>query len=365
MATFWGVSNVPGDTADFMTTTTMSNTIRAELSKEVLKAAIPEMIFRRYVSKFADFTQNKGGYVLVYKRLNLPQNFTWGDVNETDPLPAYQLNYSRYTVPVSERGKQFPLTERAALMSNLDLEAEIKETASAFLTMAIETDLLSRALMYLDILGIADVGNSVNVTVGKTLAPTQQFNNTGETGTTAITINQVTYDTVLGTIDSKTPQTLTLQHILGFSAQLQKRYVPSWDGRGYGRYVILMNREARDRLITDPNVLTMLTRLQSSEYVQDGYLGSLYGQEIVVDENNIIDTVAGTYSPVLQGKAICIFLGHDAIREAIAKPESILGPEVADYGRRKGFAVQTYRGEAPVWFASVDPLGGGGILVGA
>lgn len=365
MATFWGMSNVPGDIADFMTSSNMSGVIRAELSKEVLKAAVPDMIFRRYVSKFADFTQNKGGYVTVYKRLNLPQNFTWTDVNESDPLPAYQLNYTRYTVPVSERGRQFPLTERASLMSNIDLEAEIKETASAFLVMAIETDILSRGLMYLDILGIADTGNAVTTSVGKTLAPTKTFNNTGEPGATSITITQATYDTVLGTIDGVAPQPLTLGHILEFSAELQKRYVPSWDGRGYGRYVVIMNRQARDRLITDPNVLTMLTRLQSSEYVQDGYIGSLYGQEIVVDNNNIIDTVTGGYSSVLQGKAICIFLGHDALREAIAKPEGILGPEVADYGRRKGFAVQTYRGEAPVWFASVDPIGGGGVLVGA
>ncbi len=196
------------------------------LNIEILKDALPRMIFRRYVSKFVDFTKSKCDKVLVYKRFNLPQDFTWGDVNENDPLPSHKSEYKK-NIQVSEIVEQFPLTERAKLMSNIDLEAKIKEKASEILRETIETDLLSRALFYLDILGIADTNGLITPFIGQSLAPTQKFNNTGESGATPITITQVKYDTTAGTINGKTPQQLTLQHILSFSAYLQSKYVPS------------------------------------------------------------------------------------------------------------------------------------------
>lgn len=368
MAIFWNtVANATQssftDTEFFSTTDTTAIT-RAEISKTIMKKSFAESQFRKYVSKITDFGANKSSYFIIPKKMTRDDTVLWTkEIGEFDPLPSLSMNYKQFDVSVDERGAQFPFTERVKIFSNYDVEAEIKEQAGNSIIASVERDLLLNAFAYLDLLGIVDSANSGKpyIAVGKTLAPTKTFSS----NTTAITVTQVTYDTTAHTIEGKTVGNMTMNDVLAFAKALADNYTPSYSGSGFGDYLVICNKQAVNRLMQDQTFFTAITRFQDKEKLYSGYLGSFYGQEFVEDKGKLIDRLLCTINPELSGKAICIFLGKDAIKEAIVKPEQVLPLQKADFGRFMSYAIQTYRGETPMWFASSEGQGSGGILVGA
>jgi len=360
---FWGDVGAAGSFADtdFISYGTEAQPlVQAKMSKNIMKKLLPRMVFRPYASKITDFNSRQSDYFILPKKLTDPIADTWGEVNEFDPLPTGSLGYGRMDIAVSERGKAWRFTERAKLLANYDIEAEITAHAKDIIPASVDKDLLMNAMVYLDIVGIADAGGATTTVVGKSLAPTKTFAN----NTTPVTVTQVTYDATAGTIEGVVPQTLTMAHIRDFIDDLIAQKVPSRDGNGYGHYTVIMNKKAYNRIVTDPEWREMV-RYTQPQRAFDGYVGTFEGQEFVLDESLFIDRFVSTIDPLLNGKAILIFLGKDAFAEAVIKPEQILKGTPQDFGRYQAYAVNTYRGESPLWFASVDGQGGGGILVGA
>ena len=367
MAIFWNTVATPTqssftDTEFFSATTEGQPLTRAEISKTIMKEVLPEAQFRKYVGKITDFGANKSSYFIIPKKLTRDDTVVWnGGLGEFDPLPSLSMNYKQFDVSVDERGAQFPFTERVKLFSNYDIEAEIKEQAGNSITASIERDLVMNAYAYLDILGVVDNANPGKpaVFLGKSLAPNKTFSS----NTNAITINQVSYGA--NSIEGTTIGTLTMNDVLVFAKALSDNYTPSYSGSGFGDYLVICNKQAVSRLMQDPVFFTAITRFQDKEKLYAGYIGSFYGQEFVEDKGKWIDRLITSINPALNGKAICIFLGKDAIKEAIIKPEQVLPLQKADFGRYMSYAIHTYRGETPMWFASVEGQGAGGILVGA
>jgi len=220
------------------------------------------------------------------------------------------------------------------------------------------------AFVYLDVLGITQAGGDVYHETGKTLATSKDFMRDVDGIFTPISITQVTYDTTLHTIAGKTPSNLTMSHILRFAQILHDLNVPSYTGDGYGTYLVIINKQAENRLMTDPVFFQAVTYSGDVEKLYKGYIGSFYGQEFVRDEGKYIDKFICALNSELQGKAICIFLGKQPVVEAVIRPEAVYEERPMDYGRYKGMAIRTYRGESPTWFsAEGQPVGG--ILVGA
>lgn len=365
MSIFWSSTTTPAvasfDDANFFSFTTEGQPIsRAELSKTILKKVLPEAMFRRYVSKITDFGQGKSDHILMTKKLTHDYSEVWSTVAEFDPLPLGTMNYCRYDIAVEERGKQFPFTERVKLFSNYDIEAEIREQAGNSIIASIERDLLMNAFIYLDVLGICDANDAITVSTGKSLAPTRSFG----VNSTTITVQQATVDPATGSIEGTVPAPLTMKHVLNFAQALSALNTPSYTGNGFGDYLVIVNAQARNRLLTDETFFTATTRFQDKERIYEGYIGTFYGQEFVEDKGKWIDRLVYNLNPAYRGKAICIFLGKDAIKEAIVKPEQILPLQKADFGRFMSYAIQTYRGEAPIWFSS-EGQASGGVLIGA
>jgi hypothetical protein len=358
MAVFWSTVATPSQssfTSDvFLDTGDTKPITRAEMSKEIMKRVMPEMTFRKYVSKYTDFGQNKANYFIMVKRQTRGDDTLWtGNLGEFDPLPEQSMSWKQFDVQVDERGMKFPFTQRAKIFSNFDVVAEVREQVSDSIVASIERDLIVNAFGYLDVLGLNTSDNGLTVQTGKTVLPTKTFAN----NTQPITIQQQ------DTSNTKFAS-LSMNTILNFAKALQDLYTPSYNGNGFGDYLVILNKQAENELLQDPVFYTAVTRFQDKEKLYTGYIGSFYGQEFVLDKGKWIDRFICSAQSSLQGKAVAIFLSKDAVREAIVMPEQVLPMEKADFGRYMAIAVQTYRGETPTWF-SVEGQPAGGILIGA
>jgi hypothetical protein len=357
MAVFWNTIGTPTQssfTSDvFLDTGDTAPITRAEMSKEIMKKVMPEATFRKFVSKFTDFGQNKSSYFIMVKRQTRGDDTLWtGNLGEFDPLPEQTMSWKQFDVQVDERGMKIPFTQRAKIFSNFDIITEVREQVSDSIVASIERDLIVNAFGYLDVLGL-NTTSGLTVQTGKTVLPTKTFS----TNTVPITVSNV--DT-----SSTAFAPLTMNTILNFAKALQDLYTPSYNGNGFGDYLVIVNKQAENELLQDPVFYNAITRFQDKEKLYSGYIGTFYGQEFILDRGKWIDRFICTAQPSLQGKAVAIFLSKDAIREAIIMPEQVLPMEKADFGRYMAIAVLTYRGETPTWF-SVEGQPAGGILIGA
>jgi hypothetical protein len=327
---------------------------RSEMSKELLKKVMPEATFRRYVSKFTDFGKQQGKYLIIPKKLTRGTDTLWqGNIGEFDPLPTQSISYKTSDISVDERGLQFPITLHAQIFTNFDIVSEVREQLSDSIIASLERDLIVNAFGYLDVLGLYTSDNGLQVITGKSVFPDKTFSQ----NTTPITIKQ--YD-----VSQTKFANLTLDAILNFAHALTDLNVPSYDGKGFGNYLVIINHQAELRLMSDPDFKTMVSRLGDSDRIYNGYVGRFYGQDIILDKGKWIDMFFSQAQSSLQGKAIAIFLSRDAVREAIVMPEQVLAPEYADFKRYMSVAVHTIRGEMPTWF-SVEGQPVGGVLIGA
>ena len=357
MPVFWSTVATPTQssfTSDvFLDTGDTAPITRAEMSKEIMKKVMPEATFRKFVSKFTDFGQNKSSYFIMVKRQTRGDDTLWkGNLGEFEPLPEQSMSWKQFDVAVDERGMKIPFTQRARIFSNFDIVAEVREQVSDSIIASIERDLVVNAFGYLDVLGL-NTTTGLTVQTGKTVLPTKTFSN----NTTPITVSNVDVSTT-----AFAP--LTMNAVLNFAKALQDLYTPSYNGNGFGDYLVILNKQAENELLQDQVFYTAITRFQDKEKLYTGYIGSFYGQEFVLDKGKWIDRFICSAQPSLQGKAVAIFLSKDAIREAIVMPEQVLPMEQADFGRYMAIAIQTYRGETPTWF-SVEGQPAGGILIGA
>jgi hypothetical protein len=357
MAVFWSTVATPTQSSFnstvFLDTGDAAPITRAEMSKEIMKKVMPEATFRKFVSKFTDFGQNKSSYFIMVKKNTRGVDTLWtGNLGEFDPLPEQSMSWKQFDVQVDERGMKIPFTQRAKIFSNFDIVAEVREQVSDSIVASIERDLVVNAFGYLDVLGL-NTSTGLTVQTGKTVLPTKTFSN----NTTPITVSNVD-------VSSTTFAPLTMNTILAFAKALQDLYTPSYNGNGYGDYLVILNKQAENELLQDPVFYNAVTRFQDKEKLYTGYIGSFYGQEFVLDKGKWIDRFICSAQTSLQGKAVAIFLSKDAIREAIVMPEQVLPMEKADFGRYMAIAVLTYRGETPTWF-SVEGQPAGGILIGA
>ena len=368
---FWGDLGTEGVGSNISATNFYDTTdaraqgvIRTELSKDLWKITFAYSNFRRYVDKITGFSEKMSDKFMVPKDLFRPEDALWNEVGEFEALPDFNLNFGRFLIQIAERGKQFRHTERADLFSFIDIEGLAREKFSQIGVASIERDLLMNAFVYLDVLGITQAGGDVYHETGKTLATSKDFMRDVDGIFTPISITQVTYDTTGHTIAGKTPSNLTMSHILKFAQILHDLNVPSYTGDGYGTYLVIINKQAENRLMTDPVFFQAVTYSGDVEKLYKGYIGSFYGQEFVRDEGKYIDKFICSLNNELRGKAICIFLGKQPVVEAVIRPEVVYEERPMDYGRYKGMAIRTYRGESPTWFsAEGQPVGG--ILVGA
>lgn len=353
---------------------------RAEVSREVLKHAAPEQFWRTYTSKDLEWrVPPKSGLqtMRIKAKSNAHSaNFKWKEVGELEPLPNAQIEFKEMVIQVTERGKAFPWTERTELATAIDVAAVVKEFAKDVIIVNINRD-LARMFLYLDILAICRSGANVGtnkIVEGKSLLKTRQFNN-GH-----ITVSQASIDTNLGTIEGEALGKLTMENILNLVTYLSSSMkVPSRSGKGWGTYTIIINEKAYANLISDP-VFRDGVKYGDPARLFGGTIGTFYGQEFVKDTSGMINLILADFEEVkntgdtdaqaqakanfLKDKAIAILISNDPVAESVLLPEQVTNVETNPYYRQRSAAIRTYRGETPTWFASVDGVGAGAVMIG-
>jgi len=356
MAIFWDAVVPDGSSgfssSYFMYTGTTTPITRAEMSKEIMKKVAPETTFRKYVSKVTDFGQNKANYLIIPKRNTGYTDTLWTqNLSEFQALPTQNMSWHTIDISVNERGMQIPFTQRAKIFTNFDIITEVREQVADSMVASVEHDLLMNAFGYIDVLGL-NTTSGLQVMTQSTVLPSATF-----------ATNTANYSVTNVSTTSTTFAPISMTTILSFAQALENLYTPSYNGQGYGQYLILLNRQAQNELMQDPVFYNAVTRFQDRERLYAGYIGTFYGQEFVLDKGKWIDKY---FLPTagLTGKAVAIFLAKDSIKEAIVMPEQVLPMETADFGRFMSIGIDTYRGEMPIWF-SVEGQPAGGILITA
>lgn len=346
--------------SEFFSFTTEGQPIsRASLSKTIMKKVTPEVHWRKFTAKLTDFTKGMSDHMIIPKKTIRDDEIFWKPIpNEFDTLDNATFGYKKFTIGVEERAIRFPFTQRAKLFSNYDIEAEIVAQAKSSIIASIERDLVANGFLYLDILGVCTTDNKVGVVTGKSLLPTKQFS----TNDTPITISQASVTNT--SVEGISLAPMTMGHIIAFAQALSDLYTPSYSGNGFGNYVVILNSQAYNELLTDERFFQVVSYGGDPERIYSGYLGQFYGQEFILDKSKFLDRILSNTNQNLRGKAVAVFLSKDAVYEAIALPEQVLPIEKADHGRFMAYAIQTYRGESPMWFASADGQGSGGVLIG-
>lgn len=134
---------------------------------------------------------------------------------------------------------------------------------------------------------------------------------------------------------------LTYNHIIEVVDSMKERNIPTFDGENY-------------LCISHPSTFTKLRKdlVSVNQYTESGYgkilngeIGKFGGMRFIEQTNvgKVTATNAGS------GVGWAVFLGGEAMIEAIAVPEQIIEKEVTDYGRSLGLAWYMIAGYTPAF----------------
>lgn len=230
---------------------------------------------------------------------------------ETATIPSSNFTVTLGTLTVTEFGNSIPLTRKVKELSQPDVEDIIRN--------ALANDMAKTIDQY--------IYNQVKTTP-------LVFQQSAGTDTA----NIVLYTNGTGTQTNATA--LTYQHVINIVDTLKERNVPAFDGEDY---VAIGHPTAFSALRTN---LVSVNQYTETGYkkVLNGEIGRFGGVRFVEQTHwsKVTPTTAAAMSQV-------VFVGGEAIIEAIAVPEQVIEKEVTDYGRSLGLAWYLIAGYGMAW----------------
>jgi len=320
-----------------------------QLSRELLRRAKPDWIYRKYVNKVTDYGRGQGEYILFNRFLN-DYRERWTVLNEFDAVPNHNISVKRFSIRVAEKGGAFPLTERLQLMATFDPKAIIDQYLRDYTTSNIDQDILFNSLVYSDIWVKKTTGGLV-IEEGK-----------GLTDKTFATDSGAPISVTAVNVTSDTADDITVRDILRIKSEMIRRRMMKHSS------AVIVNTTFVEKVFADTSFFQIVAYSRPERF-EEGELGTVFGFRFVVDNTgyleNVLDQINGN-SP-RKFNTIAIFLAEDGHREAIALPEEVRTDTPLELGRFTRVGVITYRGESPIWFsADTDvpaPRPSGGIVL--
>ena len=264
------------------------------LTKEVLKAAQPEMKLRQFVSVREAWGKNAGETFLIDKYGNVS---TGGqDLTETSTIPADSYRIYQATCTLKERGNSIPWTRKYEdLAQTKDARTgavvALKNDMAKFIDTAIEAELDNCKIRYV---GTAAAGNAIT---------------TNGTATATCTSSLNKYH---------------VKEIVDYMYQTLK--AEPYDGTDY---VAVCSSDAKRGIYDDVESILAYTK-----YPASGEFGRYYDCRFI-KTNHALSNAIGSGSAY--GEAY-FFGGPDVVFEAVAVPPVIIPKEVTDYQRSRGLA---------------------------
>lgn len=288
-----------------------------KLSMDWRQSAQPLQRFRQFVGFKEAFGKNSGESVNWLKVANVSN---YGKVvAETNTMPETAQSKSWGTLTVNEYGNSIPYTFKIETLSEFDvkqiLNSGLRDDMTKVLDGVVEREFNATPLRY--------VGTS----------------------TTAFTL------TTNGTTTATNTSVLNSYHIRKMRLELEKRFVPRWDGEDYAAIASLEAAESMEGALETINSYTET----GYKKILAGEIGRQHGVRFVKDafaSRNVFDATAGTATAITwtgTQAGVCYMFGKETVMEAVAVPEEIRMKVVTDYGRSKGIAWYFLGGFKIMW----------------
>lgn len=236
---------------------------------------------------------------------------------ETSTIPATNFTVTKGTLTVTEWGNSIPFTRKLLEMSQHDVKQIVRTSLANDMAKVLDKEIMTQ---------LSDNCPLV-------------FQQSAGTDTASV----VLYTNGTGTQTNATP--LTYQHVISIVDTMKERNIPAFDGEDY-------------LCIAHPSVFTALRQVLVgvNQYTETGYkkimngeIGRFGGCRFVEQTN-----VAKLTPTTAAAGSWAVFVGGEAMIEAISVPEEVVIKEITDYGRSLGLAWYTILGYGLCWTAAAN-----------
>jgi len=270
-------------------------------------------VIRNLARPVKAFGKNKGSTVEIEKYRKLAR--ATSELSELRSVPTKRPDINFTTVTVKEYGNAVAETRRAKTLA----EYSVDETLKAIL--------------------------SINMTESMDFHAGQELKNS-DVFYTPTSASAGTFDRD-GTVSTAAAASLTSAHVRDIVSNMKTDNVPRWDGQNYLAilHVFTMQRIFEDQA---SGGVVDLHKYEMPQAIINGEVGIYYGTRFV-EENNVFDGTIGGSAFLGDG----VFLGYDALAEALAEPE-YTSYEMTDHQRFCSWAWIALTAFKKVWTFNTD-----------
>jgi len=236
---------------------------------------------------------------------------------ETSTIPATNFTVTKGTLTVTEWGNSIPFTRKLMELSQHDVKQIVRTSLANDMAKALDQDIMEQ---------LSDACPLV-------------FQQSAGTDTA----NVVLYTNGTGTQTNATP--LTYQHIINIVDTMKERNIPAFDGEDYV-------------CIAHPSTFSALRSalVSVNQYTETGYKKILngeigrFGGVRFVEQTNVSKVTPTTAAAM----SWAVFIGGEAMIEAVSIPEEIIVKEITDYNRSHGLAWYYLGGFGLTWTTAAN-----------
>jgi N4-gp56 family major capsid protein len=289
-----------------------------ELSLQLRIKAQPLKRFRQFVQIKGAKGARRGNKVYFDKLQPVATAAATGGLAETATIPETNFSINQGTLTINEYANAIAFTNQLVALSELDVDNSVVQTLMN--DMAITLDSVAGAqFQSSDLVYVASLSNSVNITTAGTASSTASSN-----------LNGTNWRAICD--------------------DMRKKNIPFYDGQSY---VVICSVGALSGFFNDTQTggFVDVTKYSEtlSEYLYRGEAGRYYMGRFV-EETNVLKNLAGTSTT--SGEAVAI--GFDAVMEGVAIPEELREKVPTDYGRSQGIAWYALLGFQKIWNQQTD-----------
>lgn len=296
------------------TTTDLGGTLTSEtLSRNLRRVAQPNLRFRQLVRPEMAFGAHNGQSITFKKSGDLED--LGQEIGEKDDVPETQGRYYSDSLTVKEYSMSVPYTWTLSLLAKLSVEDDI--VIKLMNNMAKTLDRLAAAQFR-----AADV----------------VYTPTGTTGAKTRTI------TTNGTAGAVSERPITMWDVKNIVDRMRETYnTPAYQNNQY----LCIGTPSSFRGIKDDSEFQRWSLYGRPENLFAGEIGEAYGVRFIEENYSLTSSLPG-------GCGEMIFIGWDAVVEAVAYAEEIQAKLAIKYGRDKGLRWTYMGGWKKTWSFSEE-----------
>ncbi len=286
------------------------------LSKKLRHAAQPMMKVRAQARPMDAFGKGMGDTYDFDKVSNV--NTAGRAIGETERIPVTKFVIRKASMTIAEYGNSIEWTGKLATLSQFDLtdptQLAMRNDMAKVLDVNCATEFKTTKMAYIP-----------------TAAATGSFETDGAPISATATVP------------------LNLFHLKEIVDRAITDLVPPAVGGEDGDYVLVTQRKSIRGLVDDSEFQEW-TKYTEGPKRLNGEIGRIYRTRIVETTHSGALTTKGTGSALGEG----LFIGSDAVAEAVAIPEELRSKIPDDYGRVKGLAWYYLGGWKNIWDLTTD-----------